>query len=838
MAMTRPARASARLSACPLLLAAAPIGAHAQTAAEPAEQLPPLEVTAKDAPKKQVTKKSPAKAAKKAAPQPVTGEGPQDDARPAGVTNAAAPVTDYVATESTVGTKTDTPLKETPQSISVVGREQMRDQGVQNLQEALRYMPGVVADPWGYDSRYDSAMIRGLNAAFFVDGLRTTYGYGYTTSMIEPYALERVDVLRGPGSMLYGQTPTGGLVNAVSKLPSDIPYREIGVEYGSFDFKQVKLDMTGPLTDDGKWLYRIVGLGRDADTQVDFVENDRLMLAPSITYRPNNDTSITFLGNFRKDQSGSTLQFLPHEGVLYPNAVTGERVRRRTFVGEPGDHYDTEAQSATILFDHKFSENLRIHHASRYSHTETDYETTYGAVITPARFGVVNQLLSMLPTPFPISLDPSNAPFLDPLHTNIARARNINLNDTDVFNTDTNLTATFSTGWIDHKVTGGFDYMHFSNDSRRSDTWIDNLVTLNSAGFPLQPIFDIYNPQYGQLGALISTGGAFLNPGEAIPVVTMPNETQTQAGLYIQDQLRMGPWIALLGLRQDWLTIDKGSVDESDTATTGRAALMYEFDFGLTPYVSYSTSFTPQLGSPVGEHMLVDFTDTRPAGPLEGEQVEIGFKYQPAGAPFIVNAALYELTEKNQVVQPDFLFQAVQGADVKVRGFELEAIGRVTRELKVIGAYAYTDATYDKYPELYPFASGIGDFMKGRRVEGVPEHTASLWAIYSVYDGLFKGLSFGGGVRYVGASESHGREIQIIDGGGFPLPVPGAEIVVKAPSYTLFDAMVAYETDDWRWQLTAQNLEDKYHVTTCGAYRGDCGVGQARTIITGFTYKF
>ena len=156
---------------------------------------------------------------------------------PAGVTNGLPAVKDYVATDATTGTKTDTPLRETPQSISVVGKEQMRDQGVQNLQEAFRYVPGVVADPWGYDSRYDSTTIRGITGTFFVDGLRSTYGYGYTTSMIEPYSLERVEVLRGPASMLYGQTPTGGIINAISKLPSEIPYTEVGVEYGSFDFK-------------------------------------------------------------------------------------------------------------------------------------------------------------------------------------------------------------------------------------------------------------------------------------------------------------------------------------------------------------------------------------------------------------------------------------------------------------------------------------------------------------------------------------------------------------------------------------------------------------------------
>jgi iron complex outermembrane receptor protein len=819
-----------------LALATLPAAASAQEAAKPAQpaELPPIEVTAKTAKQKAPAKKVQAKAAPKAAAQPQAAEAAAaPEARPAGVTNGASPVKDYVATDSSVGTKTDTPLRETPQSISVVGKEQIRDQGAQTLQEATRYVPGVFADPYGFDSRGDSSIIRGIAGSYFVDGLRTTYGYSQTTVPIEPYAMERFEVLRGPASMLYGQAPTGGIVNAASKLPSEIPYREIGVEYGSFDFKQVKLDMTGPLTNDGKWLYRIVGLARDADTQVDFVENDRLMLAPSLTYRPTNDTSITVLGNFRDDQSGSTQQFMPAEGTLYPNTVTGQRLRRGTFTGEPTDHYDTEAQSASVFVDHKFSDDLKLHHASRYAHTENDYDSTYAAILTPARMGVISGALSLFGVPAG-TLVGDNAPFLNATHTDVARARTATYQDTDVFNSDTNLTATFATGWVGHKVTGGFDYMRYETDQSNAGTLVDNLLTEASTNpilpppwFGLQPRFNLYNPQYGKSTYLISFSDGLVSP-DALPFTNRPTETQTQTGLYIQDQLKMGPWSAVLGLRQDWLKIEEdGAADENDKATTGRAALMYNFDFGLTPYVSYSTSFSPLPGQPVGTNILAPFATWKPARAIEGEQVEIGFKYQPNGAPFAINAAAYELTEKNQIVQPDVLFAAVQGADVKVRGFEIEAVGKVTKELKVIGSYSYTDATFDKYPELYPFASGIPEFMEGKRVDGIPQHLASLWAIYSVLDGPLRGLSFGGGVRYVGGSESHGRDI-----------VTQQEILIETPSFTLFDAMVAYETPDWRWQLTAQNLEDEYTVTSCAAYRGDCFIGQARTIITGFTYKF
>ena len=804
--------------------------AFAQQAAEPApsaaQELPAVEVVAKKAApakKKQATKQAPAK---KAAPaQAAATEAAPTSPSPGAPGSGAGPVEDYAAKSSSTATKTDTPLKETPQSISVVGKEQMRDQGVQNLQEALRYMPGVIADGFGYDSRGDYSVVRGISQAYFLDGLRTTNGYYVNSAAIEPYGLERAEVLRGPSSMLYGQVPTGGFVNAISKVPQPIPHREVGVDYGSFDFKQVRTDMTGPLTQDGKWLYRFVGLARDADTQVDYVDNDRLLLAPSLTYQPTNDTSITLLGNFRKDQTGSSQQFLPQIGTLTPN-VNGQRVNHSTFVGEPGDHYDTEQQSATLLFDHRFDEDLKLHNSTRYTTTDNEYRSTYAAILSPTRAIAINGLLSPI-FGGPV-LNPVNSPFLNASQTEVARAVTYQMTETHVFNSDTSLTGDFWTGPLAHRVTGGFDYTRYATDVNTAGTLIDNLLTTSTLGVPLQPVFDIYNPVYGQSGQLLSLAGGFVSADD-IPLFARPHEVQSQAGLYVQDQIKLGRWSTVLGVRQDWITIEQaGSANEHESATTGRAALLYNFDSGLTPYVSYSRSFLPLPGNPVGQTIFDDFRTLKAASPTEGDQIEIGFKFQPHNAPYMINGAIYAMNDRNRVVQPDVLFQAVQGVDVNVRGFELEAIGKVTDGLKIAVAYTYLDATYEKYPEINPGFVGISDYMKGKPVDGISKHLASFWAIYTVPDGMFEGLSFGGGVRYVGSTESYGREILI----------PSQELYVKTPSYTLFDAMIAYETDDWRWQLTAQNLEDKFHVVSCTAYRGDCGIGQARTVITGFTYKF
>lgn len=745
------------------------------------------------------------------APSQSGGEAPSNS-QSDGEATAYSPVQGYVATRSATGSKTDTPLSETPRSITVVGQEQITDQGARTVQEAIRYVPGVLADGFGLDSRGDYFLIRGIPAAIFLDGLRTSYGYYYNETALDPYTLERVEVLRGPASMLYGQTTTGGIVNAISKRPQEKAHREIGVEYGSFDFKQVKFDMTGPVTTDGKWLYRVVGVVRDSETQVDYVDNDRLLFAPSLTYRPSKDTSIALMGRFQKDHTGSAQQFLPLAGTLYPN-VNGQKVPIDRFVGEPSDKYDTEGISGTLIIDHKINDRLKFHHAMRYAHTENDYKSHYAAVMKPEYISLINTALGVN------YYNPLGAPFLEPNGTtptqsNIARAFTDRYTETDVFTSDTRLTGTFVTGRVAHKVTGGIDFTHYVADGKRSPLLLSNVIP------GLQSPFDIYNPQYG-------LGEPYLNFDTGAPAASYDrtpfSQTQIQQGLYIQDELRFGNWIAVAGVRRDYLTIKGlGVPTEDETATSRRAGLMYKFDFGLSPYVSYSESFTPQAGQ-----FVVDFlgsTVRRPARPVTGEQIEAGFKYQVPGMPFIVNAAIYELKEKNRLVSPFLIYDSLQGADARFRGFEIQAAGNLTANLKAIAAYSYTEGEYTKYPTEY-------DYNVGTPVEGVPEHTASLWLMYSFkhgWDGWIRGLSVGGGVRYVGESHDVGQRT-----------VPTTELFeVTTPSYTLFDATIAYETDTWRWQLTAQNIADKYHVVQCTADRGDCGLGQGRTIITGLTYKF
>ena len=644
----------------------------------------------------------------------------------------------YQAPRSVSATKTDTPLAETPQAVSIVTRERIEDQGATSLQDALNYAAGVRSDAYGLDSRSDNVRVRGAYPDEYRDGLRRLFGYYTSTTRPDPYALERIEVLRGPSAMLYGQGSTAGIVNMVSKRPLADPYREVGVQFGSYGRKQVQTDLTGPLTADGEWLYRVVALARDAGTQVDHVPDDRTLVAPSLTWRPSGRTSLTLLASWQQDESGSTAQFFPWSGVILPNP--NGRIPTHRFIGEPGfDRYDSERGEIGWLFEHRLSERWTVRQNTRLSQNEVDYRTLYADSFTN-------------PT----------APFIDANQRVMDRIAFLEQRENEMVVTDQHLEGRFTAGGLEHTLLVGVDALEFRETSR-------------AAGGTPAPI-DVFDPVY--------TG---FTP---TPYVAQPETTTRQAGLYVQDQMKLGRWIVVAGLRHDRASSGvAGTPDEKDDAVTKRGGVMYQLGNGLTPYVSYSESFTPIAGTNLAG---IRFK------PLRGEQVEAGFKWEPAGDRLAVNAAFYELREKNQrTTDPANPLDFVQVGRTVNRGLELEAIGRVSPRLDVAAHYNYTDVD----PQL----------------EALPEHQGAVWGTYRLDVERLPGLRAGLGVRYMGEFRD----------GAAP----------ETPSVTLLDAMLSLDQGAWRYAINVQNLADKTYVATCLG-RGDCWYGARRTIVASATYRF
>jgi len=568
----------------------------------------------------------------------------------------------YRARKSATATKTDTPLAEIPQAITVVTSAQIVDQGAHNLQDALNYAAGVRSDAYGLDSRTDSVRVRGSSPSTFIDGMRQTNGFYTSSARPDPYTLERIEVLRGPSGMMYGQGSTAGVLNLVSKRPLDTFQGDIGVQLGNFGRRQVQADMTGPLTTDGRWRYRLIGLTRDADTQVDHVKDDRILLAPSLMWVPGDATSLILQASHQRDRSGSTSQFFPWSGTITPN-VNGPIPSRR-FIGEPSDRYDTDRTSIGWLFEHRFNLHWTLRQNTRYSWNHVDYFSHYAdAFSTDPSTGL----------PGGWAIDPVNQRRIDRIaYGNVARAR--------IATFDQHVEGHLQTGSIRHTLLAGLDYTRYR---------------LDSATARGRNSIDVFDPVYGHPFLLLPTA--------------LPRNTQRQGGLYLQDQMKLGAdWIVVTGLRHDRVNnATAGRAGEKSNATTGRFGLMYLLDSGWSPYVSYSESFTPQDG--------VDFYGRR-YKPVTGEQFEGGIKYMPTDGNRQFTAALWQIKEKNRLTEdPGNPLNSIQTGQTRNRGLELEWKTRLGTHFDLLAHYNYTDLDMQlaAIPRHQAAVWGYGEIMPG-----------------------------------------------------------------------------------------------------------------------------
>jgi len=535
----------------------------------------------------------------------------------------------YVATRSRAGTKTDTPIIETPQSISVVTREQMDAQAAQTLDAVLRYTPGVYSQD--NDIRFDQLSARGFDIDSYLDGLKLVRTNWFVTPRIDPYFLDRVEVLHGPASVLYGQATPAGVVNMVSKRPTEETFHRIDFQVGNDDRYQVGFDVGGPVNADGNVLYRVTGLARYAGTQTDHVREERYAIAPSVTIKPGRDTTLTILTSLQYDPAGGLFNPVPTVGTVRPN-VNGQ-LSPGSYFGDPNrDHMERTQGSLAYIFEHRFSDALTVRQNVRYLHDDINY---YQTSITGT-----------------LSANGRLAPIWS----------NVNDEHLTNFAVDNQAQIKFATGALTHTALVGVDYQR-------------TLIGINRGG-GLTGNIDIYNPNFSVL--------------PTVPITTLENYSLTQVGVYLQDQIKFGNWALSIGGRKDWTTSDDAqravgsnavtTKRQSDSAFTWRGGLSYLFDSGLAPYVSYATSFQPTIGSNVGQSPFV---------PTTGKQYEAGLKYQPKNLDALFTVALYDLRQQNVLTaDPLVPTRSVQTGEVRSRGIEFEAHANVTESLKAIASFS------------------------------------------------------------------------------------------------------------------------------------------------------
>ncbi len=688
-------------------------------------------------------------------------------------------------------TKIDTPLIETPQTISVITRAEMDVRAVSSVSDALSYVAGVQAQSQGIDNRVDEVTVRGFGAGGFtsnnnfVDGLRLPTGGQWTRPGFDPFGLQQAEVLKGPSSVLYGQTAPGGIINLVSKLPSFEWRGEALLQLQAFTDLgnmrwQTGIDLTGPLSD--TVAVRIVGLVSDGGNQPDGVDTGRYYISPSVRVRITPDTDWTVLAQYQRDEGGATFQFLPATNTLR-QGPTGEQIPLEAYIGEPGwNQFDRNQYLIASFLEHRFGDTVTLRNNTRF----TRLETLYRSVVTAA------DVLATCP--------PTLAGCIPGRTLNRRAVQGVG--DSDGLTTDTQLQVRFNTGGATHTLLAGVDYFHTDWQHYRSGV-AQNLVL---------PILDVLNPvprgSAGYAGALTPQ---------------LNNEvTSDQTGVYLQDQIEIGNLRLALGGRYDWASDDIATPLNGRTFLvksdefTWRAGAVYLFDFGLAPYASYSTSFLPSQQDP----------STNPTGepfqPITGDQYEAGLRFQPPGQNIYVTLSAYQITQQN-LLTPDpqgrlcgTIVCSVQTGEGRFRGLELEGRASLRGGLSVVGTVTHMDAEVTQ--------SNVAAQL-GKTLPQVPDWQASLFADYRVREGALRGLGLGGGVRYTGESWGDTNNTLAI------------------PAYTLIDLFLRYDfgaatgLDGVSLSLNARNLFNEQFVATCTAVQA-CYYGQGRSVTARLQYRF
>ena len=707
-------------------------------------------------------------------------------AAPAPQESAWGPAATIAARQSATGTKTDTPIQKVPQSISVVTAEEMALHQPKSVKEALSYTPGVAVGTRGASNTYDYLIIRGFAADGqsqnnYLNGLKMQ-GNFYNDAVIDPYMLERAEIMRGPVSVLYGKSSPGGLLNMVSKRPTTEPLKEVQFKAGTDSLFQTGFDFSDALDDDGVYSYRLTGLARSANAQQKGSEEQRYAIAPAFTWRPDDKTNFTFLSYFQNEPETGYYGWLPKEGTVEP-LPNGKRLPTDFNEGAKNNTYSRNEKMVGYSFDHEFNDTFTVRQNLRFAQNKVSQKSVYGyGMCSDPLYTKDDDALKASPC--------LSIPQSEWNHT-LTRQYVIDNEKLENFSVDTQLQSKFATGSVEHTLLTGVDFMRMRNDI---DSWFGYAGSVAPS--------DIYNLDRSDFDF-----GAHPDPSGPYRVLLK----QKQTGLYVQDQAQWDKVLVTLGGRYDWaeqssFNRDYGNKsDRDDKQFTWRGGVNYLFDNGVTPYFSYSESFEPASLTDANGDLFA---------PSKGKQYEVGVKYVPEDRPIVLTGALYQLTKTNNLMadpnNPNF---SIEGGEIRARGVELEAKAALSASVNVVGSYTYTDAEYT-----------TDTTYKGNTPAQVPKHMASLWADYTFFDGPLSGLTLGTGGRYTGSSYGD----------------PANSF--KVGSYTVVDALVRYDLArvgmaGSNVALHVNNLFDREYVASCFNTYG-CFWGAERQVVATATFRF
>ncbi|MBS1087118.1 TonB-dependent siderophore receptor [Gluconobacter sphaericus] len=672
------------------------------------------------------------------------------------------------STVASSATKSNTPLIETAQSVTVITRDEMDARGVLNLNQAVRYAAGVTADTRGGEgTRYDLFDLRGFTVPTFLDGLKFQDSpTGFAVAQTDTFRLDRVELLKGPASALYGQSSPGGLTAMSSKLPTDQRfYGGVNATGGMFDLYRVDADVGGFATDDGMVRYRVYGTINGQHTQLSRTGSRRFSISPSFTFGGDGPTTLTLLGNYQYDPENGSYGGVPLIGSL--KRASYGYLPRNFYDGDvSAEKFNRRQGAITYILNHRFNDDWSFSTRGRYDDIRTVYRSVYDNGYYDSDDGTSGQMLS-------------RSAYGTQEHTyNLAF--------------DSQFKGKVRTGPLRHALMFGFDYMQ----QKANDT----------EAYGDAPDLDVLHPDYHM----------------AIPDLTPYLRYVTkshQIGAYGQDEIRWKRLILTGSIRNDWYRsnqteyFEQSNDRQTASQVTWRASGLYHFDFGLSPYISYSTSFQPQSGTVSNDGGAT----LRQAHPSIGKQLEGGLKYQIPGTSVLFTAAGFHIEQSNVLVSVANTGYSLQSGLVHSDGFEFEAHAQPFHNLMVTAAVSFQK---------------VKDDSTGKPLIQSGKGNASLFAFYTMPSGLFKGFGFGGGMRY--SNKTYGGEATY-----------GS---VWLPQYALFDASIAYDLNNmshslhgWKVSASVRNLFDRNYIANCFAYGADgqyCYYGERRNAQASIGYSW
>lgn len=588
--------------------------------------------------------------------------------------------------------KGGTPLIENPQAVSIIAQDQMADQKPISVDQAVRYAPGVQAQPFGNDSRFDWFFIRGFEAyqdGVFMDGM-SLFQTGFASWRVEPFTLDHIEVMRGPASILLGGSNPGGVLNLVSKLPTDDFQNR--VEFGiDTDMQAFAALDTGRASEDGVWSFRVNGIVRGGDTATDLATSSRYTVAPSLTWKPTDQTTLTVFANLQHDETNSQNGFLPYVGTVV-DASFG-KIDPELFLSDPSvDAITRDQWMVGYKLETTLDSDITLRQNARLSGLSVNYTGLYANGYDTGTVAETDLNRVYFDT------DPQSR----------------------LLTIDNQAEKKFDLGQTQHTLLTGVDYKLYTlNDDQAVVHWLTTT-----------PGIDVLNPAYN---------------------ITLPDpdnhyiqnsQTMHQLGVYAQDKIKIGERLTVMANgRYDFVSTEidhdnPATADQSSNhgAFSGRIGAVYEFANGIAPYVSASTFFNPKVGAMASGELFE---------PVTGQQFEVGMRYVPSAWRGSFQVSAFHLTQQNSLTtDPASTFNSIQTGEVRSMGVELEGAAYVTDELKIIGSATIMDVENTKSTNL--------NNELGKTPTRIAEQTASLWADYTFQTGQLEGFGFGAGVRYVG----------------------------------------------------------------------------------------